>query len=134
MTEASHLDLKSAARQLRDLKVFSGLTADTIDSLATATESISLAPGDVLFSQGDEADRVYFVVTGRLLAETDVSGEQRSIGTIAAGEAVGEVQLFAQERRMATVTALAASRLIALPNTALKSAAKGIEPLMVSPG
>ena len=41
---------------------------DLIDSLATRARSVSLVDGDVLVEQGDAADKVYFIESGRMLA------------------------------------------------------------------
>ena len=51
--------------------------------------------------QGDRASSMYFVRTGRL--EVVVQGE--TVATLGAGEPVGELGLFSEDRRSATVVA-----------------------------
>jgi voltage-gated potassium channel len=61
------------------------------------------APGDVVFSQGEEGDNMYFVSHGRLEVLRD-SGE--SIAILEEGDIFGESALLLQQPRLATVRAL----------------------------
>jgi NTE family protein len=81
-----------------------------LDALAAGAHRIDLTRGDVLIRQGDEADVLYFVLSGRLTAHVD--GIPQPIGEIAQGQTVGEVGFFAHDRRGATVKALRDSSLL----------------------
>lgn len=67
----------------------------------------SLTGGETLMHEGDPADGVYFVISGRLRASvTTAEGGPRSIGEIARGETVGEMGVLTGEPRTATVVAV----------------------------
>ena len=65
-----------------------------------------LAAGEVLFREGDSADAMYVVVSGRLRATRQDDGETRTVGDISRGETVGEMALLTGDVRSATVHAL----------------------------
>ncbi len=67
---------------------------------------VELSGGDVLFEQNSTEESIYFVISGRLRATTDVQGQTRLLGDIARGETIGEMAFFTGEARMATVTAV----------------------------
>jgi lysophospholipid hydrolase len=79
--------------------------APMIESLATAARSVALADRDVLVREGDEADDVYFVTSGGLVAMTASPYGDVTVGRIGAGEVVGEVTVIAGGRRTATLRA-----------------------------
>ena len=61
----------------------------------------------MLFQQGDIGDSVYALISGRLkVVVTDQAGHQKILGEVSQGEAVGEMALFADEQRTASVYAL----------------------------
>jgi predicted acylesterase/phospholipase RssA/CRP-like cAMP-binding protein len=66
----------------------------------------SLVPGDVLVEQGDEADEVFVVLSGRLEAVNRSEHGELVVGVVGAGHVVGEVTVIAGGRRMATLRAL----------------------------
>jgi len=66
---------------------------------------LSLAPGDLLFSQGEASDALYLVHSGRLAAQVQVEGREITVRSIQAGGAIGEMGLFRSMRRSATVRA-----------------------------
>lgn len=90
---------------------------DLIETLSAGARSAlgweerRLPPGEVLFEQGDPADRLYVVAEGCLGLTID----GRELNRIERGGSLGEsTAFFAGERRMGRVTALTASRLFAL--------------------
>jgi predicted acylesterase/phospholipase RssA/CRP-like cAMP-binding protein len=74
-----------------------------------SSRTVVLADGDVLVHEGDEADDVYLLVGGGLVATTSSIHGDVVVGTIAAGEVVGEVTVIAGGRRTATLRAVGPS-------------------------
>jgi CRP/FNR family cyclic AMP-dependent transcriptional regulator len=75
----------------------------------------SLKAGEVLFQQGDMADRAFLVKTGKLEAAMQSGKKNIQLGDILAGEFVGEMAHITGEPRSATVKALEDSELIEIP-------------------
>jgi predicted acylesterase/phospholipase RssA/CRP-like cAMP-binding protein len=65
----------------------------------------SLGVNDVLVEQGDEADEVFVVLTGRLAALNRSERGDLVVGSVGPGHVVGEVTVIAGGRRTATLRA-----------------------------
>lgn len=75
-------------------------------------EPVSLATGERLFSQGDPAEGMYFIETGQLAVVLELPGMGRvPVRIFGDGQCIGEMSLYRQETRAATVEALAPSQL-----------------------
>ena len=81
------------------------LEAELIESLAPRARSVSLADGEVLVEQGDAADKVYFIESGRMSASKSTPQGDVVVGTVEAGHVIGEVTVVAGGLRTATLTA-----------------------------
>ncbi len=76
------------------------------EKLLPAIRWKEVAAGEVLFREGDSADAMYVVVSGRLRATREDDGQTRTVGDISRGETVGEMALLTGDVRSATVHAL----------------------------
>ena len=74
-----------------------------------------LSKGDVLMSEGDKADFIYFVKYGQLQAFRGPIGKEQVLGQISVGEFVGEMAYINCEPRVASVVALSECELIEVP-------------------
>jgi CRP/FNR family cyclic AMP-dependent transcriptional regulator len=64
-------------------------------------------PQDIIFSQGDHADSVYFIQRGKVkLSVTSESGKEAVVAVLGESDFFGEGSLIAQSVRLATATAL----------------------------
>ncbi len=92
--------------------------ADVTELAATLdrTDIVSVAPGEVLFSEGDDAGAAYLVISGRVrVLRRDRDGAiVEPVGEIGTGELVGEHALLADAPRDATVLAARRSQLARL--------------------
>ncbi|NBQ88348.1 MAG: STAS domain-containing protein [Betaproteobacteria bacterium] len=79
--------------------------------LAAHLERVDLAPGQRLFSQGDAADSMCFISSGRLVVrvqpEPGFGTEPSEVKVLQAGTTVGEMGLYRHLGRTASVEALA---------------------------
>jgi predicted acylesterase/phospholipase RssA/CRP-like cAMP-binding protein len=82
------------------------LSATLIESLGARARSVSLADGEVLVAQGDAADTVYFIESGRMSASKSTPQGEVVVGTVEAGHVIGEVTVVAGGLRTATLQAL----------------------------
>lgn len=111
-------DLQSLVRRL---PLFEGLDATLLNEITAGIEWFALPGGMVLFEAGDAPDALYLVVSGSLGAYTaSAEGHRRLVGTIMAGETVGEMALISGKPRNATVTALRDTELGRLPRAAFE--------------
>lgn len=101
--------------------LLSGLPDDAIAAIEEAAGAIALAPGEVVFHEGDAADAVYFVESGMLRVQVEVEGGRtRRLMSMGPGVAFGELALIDAGRRSATVLAESDATVRALPFDALR--------------
>ncbi len=83
-----------------------GLPEEDLDELARAAVERLFSPGDVICCDGDPGEVVYFVVRGRVeIVKPLESGEERHLRDAGPGEILGEMALFQQGVRTATLRA-----------------------------
>jgi NTE family protein len=84
--------------------IFSGLDAATRQALAGELKTHSLKRGDVLVRQGDTADALYIVLSGRFAVTQ--KGRRDPIAEIGPDQPIGEIAFLLGGPRTATVTAM----------------------------
>lgn len=94
---------------------------ELIRSIAPHLAERRLELGERLFAQGDVSDGLYFVVSGKLEARLD---EAIRLKTLGPGTVVGEMCLFNDEPRSASVVAVQESRLLHLTHEAFEAMAR----------
>ncbi len=82
------------------------------DQFAESAESMALAAGDELITEGSIGDDVYLVTNGRFRVTVVDNDVRIPIGSLAAGDLIGELGVLAGGVRSATVTALEASEVV----------------------
>lgn len=97
-------------RLLRQIPMFSTLPAVALEHVAAASDTIEVAPGTVVFAQGDAGDRFYVVESGRV--EVRMDGE--TLAVLGRGEFFGEIALLRGVPRTATVVVAEPVRLLSL--------------------
>lgn len=95
--------------------------AESVAAFCEHLEIVELAAGAQLFAQGDAADAVYFVERGELAVMLEVPGAGRvPVRTFGAGQSIGEMAIYRDDVRAATVEARTAVQLWRLRAAALK--------------
>jgi len=98
------------------LRLFDGVQRETLEQVAGDAEWFCLPGGWTLFREGDAADGLYVVASGRLAVITvDEVGRESVLSHILAGETVGEMALLSGAPRSATVVAVRDTELIRIP-------------------
>ena len=95
------------ANRLRELDLFSGLSARELDEVARLTDEVAVEAGRVLGREGEIAYEFFVIEEGTASVEVD----GRHVVDLGPGEWFGEIGLLAAERRTATVTATTSMRL-----------------------
>jgi MFS family permease len=106
---------------LRTNPIFAGLSEAIVEQLAALLEPVSLAPGEVLFRQGDVGDRYYLIDAGAVLIQR--AGKETVM--LGAGDGFGEIALIRGVPRTATIEAGSAVRLLGLRGDEFVSAVTG---------
>jgi NTE family protein len=93
------------ATYLRDN--FPGIDQETLQNIQDSVQWIELRAGDVLMEQGEAGDAAYLTVSGRLrvYVKTD-DGVPRMVRELGRGEITGEISLYTDAKRSATLVAI----------------------------
>ena len=115
--------LPPAGVALADQELLAGLTGAQIAQLARAAEEVRLREGEIVFREGDAADSLYFVASGRVSVRVGLyGGRGRRVAAFGPGLPFGELSLLGEHRRTATVVADEPTVVHKLPFEALRTA------------
>lgn len=94
--------------------LFAELGKVELQDVASLAKSVSLAKGETVFEEGDDADALYVVDSGslRILKTVEESGTRRTIATLEPGDVLGEMALLVEGERTATALAAEDVRLL----------------------
>jgi CRP-like cAMP-binding protein len=95
--------------------VFSTLVPDDLERIAELAVPRAFEPGQVVFREGDSSDTCYIVRSGRARAVHEHSdGRTITLATFGPGDIFGELAMFEDERRSATVEAVEPTAVVAV--------------------
>ncbi|RDD61199.1 Crp/Fnr family transcriptional regulator [Ferruginivarius sediminum] len=82
--------------------------------------SRTYAKGQAVFAQGNAADAVYYVQSGKVkISVVSQQGKEAIVGILGPGDFFGEACLGGQRRRLATASAMTESTVVRLEKTAI---------------
>jgi len=103
-------------------ELFATLGAEALARVAVKAATVRLERNDTVFSEGDEADELFVVLTGRIaIAKRSTDGRESLVALMEPGDIFGEMPLFDDEPRSATARALERSELVRVPFQAVRS-------------
>jgi CRP-like cAMP-binding protein len=100
---------------LHQVPVFSALAELELERVAEVTVPRHFAAGEVVFREGDESDTCYVVRSGHARATREhQDGRSITLARFGPGDIFGELAMFDNEKRSATVEALEPTEAIAI--------------------
>jgi CRP-like cAMP-binding protein len=95
--------------------VFATLDSEDLERVAALAVPRSFEPGQVVFREGDASDTCYVVRCGRARAVREhADGRTITLADFGPGDIFGELAMFEDERRSATVEAVQATEVVAV--------------------
>jgi CRP/FNR family transcriptional regulator len=95
--------------------VFATLHSEDLERVAALAVPRSFEPGQVVFREGDASDTCYVVRRGRARAVREhADGRTITLADFGPGDIFGELAMFEDERRSATVEAVQATEVVAV--------------------
>jgi CRP-like cAMP-binding protein len=86
--------------------LIANLAEDDRRLLGNYGEFLPVQPGQTIIEQGGSQDSLYIVISGVLHVHADNEGKRTLVARIAAGESIGEINLFDPGTASASVTAM----------------------------
>ncbi len=92
---------------LRKAPLFEALDEEGAAALRASVSEVRLGRGQTLFSEGDEGDRLYVVLSGKVkLTRAAVDGRENLLSVLGPSEMFGELSLFDPRPRTASAVAV----------------------------
>jgi CRP-like cAMP-binding protein len=109
--------------KFRDEITFSFLGEEDFAKIACFFESVTYPAHTIIFREGEPADFIGFVLSGKLEVkkQTEFKGNQLIIAILTKGALVGELSIFDENKRSATVEAVEDTSMLLLRNKAFDS-------------
>lgn len=106
---------------IADADFFRALSGEGLDTVLSIIDRRELRRGDVLFDEGQAANELFIVETGRIaIANKSVDGRSSLVALMERGDLFGEMSLFDELGRSAEARALEASSIYAVPYSPLR--------------
>lgn len=102
---------------LKSCDLFKGLSDDELKTVYASMVTIKMQPNEVLMTQGEISDCMYFLLSGRLLVKLP---DGTLIAQVGRGQTVGEMGVITDDPRSATVVAMRESILLKLDKAQFK--------------
>ena len=113
---------EDTAELLSRIPVFSELGAEDLDRVAQVAVPRAFEAQEVIFREGDDSDTCYVVRSGHACAIRQHSdGRMLTLARFGPGDIFGELAMFDDERRSATVEAQDALATVAIPGSAMRN-------------
>src|SRR5258708_15729919 len=105
---------------LRRAPLFEGLDEESARTLRRQMPDVKLSRGEHLFLEGQEGDRLYIVLEGKLkLTRAAADGRENLLSVLGPGEMFGELSLFDPRPRTSSASAVTDAVLASLKHEAL---------------
>jgi CRP/FNR family transcriptional regulator, cyclic AMP receptor protein len=106
---------------LRRAPLFEGLDEESARALRRQMTEVKLSRGEHLFLEGDQGDRLYVVLDGKIkLTRAATDGRESLWSVLGPGEMFGELSLFDPRPRTSTASAVTEATVAALGDEALR--------------
>jgi CRP-like cAMP-binding protein len=101
-----------------------------LNGIATGKRQVHFAKGAAIYSQGQAADAVYFILQGKIrLSVLSKAGREAILGDLTLGEFFGEGCLAGQPKRVGSAKAVSSTTAIRVEAAALTGALHVLHPL-----
>ncbi len=98
----------SDVSKIKEIDLFKHIDEKILKSLAPVLQEEHFTDGQIIFSENDASDEIYFIFSGEVEIVKFINKEDgisQSLSSLGTGEFFGEMALFDKEKRSATVKA-----------------------------
>jgi len=106
--------------RIKENPVFSALGNRVIRSLVASAQIEKFERGDVLIQQDDYGDFAYLMLEGKISVELELPSGVSEIAIVDAGQIIGEISVFSNTKRSATVRAIGDVKAAKLKRTIIR--------------
>ena len=89
---------------LKDLPIFKGLTEKELDVISKIIKPVTFEYGEIVISEGEQGDSLFIIMDGSVeISRTNNESNKVSLGILTEGASFGEMSLFDNHLRSATI-------------------------------
>jgi CRP/FNR family transcriptional regulator, cyclic AMP receptor protein len=101
--------------------LFQGVAPEAADALASTMTYADYSRGDTVFSEGEQGDTLFIVMTGKIkVGRRAADGRENMLSVMGPSDMFGELSLFDPGPRTATASVVTDARLASLAHTSLR--------------
>ena len=118
------------AKDIRDSLLFEGIDADYVEEfLSSLPEPTRLTKGQFLWRQGDPGNSMYLLKKGKMdvLIHSRLGDVEQTIASIETGAVIGEVCVFGEKTRSASIKASLDSELLMIEGEKFRESVRNYE-------
>ena len=109
------LALPDIILKLKPVEIFEDLSVNELAAVASATEEVTFGSDELVFKEGDPGDTLYLILEGEVaVIKSEADGTELTLDHISAGDHFGEMALFEDIPRTASIRTLKPSRMLML--------------------
>ncbi|MDP9468597.1 MAG: ATP-binding protein [Chloroflexota bacterium] len=110
---------------LQATPIFAEVPLELLQRLAAQAEPMSLAAGDFLIAEGDQADDLFVIVSGELEVTKRSGTSEIPLARVGPGAIQGELAALERGKRMASVRAITPVEVLRIPYAAVRDLLSG---------
>lgn len=121
METQTSIALTDKILHLKNIEIFADLSVNELAAVASVTEEASFGEGEMVFREGDLGDTLFLILEGEVAVIKDCNDDKEiELDSIGPGEYFGEMALFGDDRRSATIRVRTAGRFLSLQKQELQ--------------
>jgi CRP-like cAMP-binding protein len=122
---------RDITKQIKDIDLFQGISAEKLRLLATQATQKKFKPGEMVIGETDPIRSFYVVVSGQLkLYRSSPEGKEQTLQLLGPGDPFGLCTAFATDSFPASVMAIEESAVLLIPGTVMEGTARQ-EPVLL---
>jgi hypothetical protein len=115
MKTATTIPLTDKILHLKTIEIFADLSVNELAAVASVTEEASFGEREMVFREGETGDTLFLIVEGEVAVIKDCNVDKEiELDSIGPGDYFGEMALFGDDRRSATIRVKKDARFLTL--------------------
>ena len=115
METATAIPLTDKILHLKKIEIFADLSVNELAAVASVTEEAAFDEMEMVFREGETGDTLFLVLEGEVAVIKDCNADREiELDTIGPGDYFGDMALFGDDRRSATIRVKKDARFLTL--------------------
>lgn len=115
MEIATAIPLTDKILHLKNIEIFADLSVNELAAVASVTEEAAFDEMEMVFREGETGDTLFLIVEGEVAVIKDCNADREfELDTIGPGDYFGDMALFGDDRRSATIRVKKDARFLTL--------------------